>query len=205
MDWKQQFKVHDLSFRDTCIILLVIAVCEVILLLITSGPNPKAVSAAYRANCAANQRHIYKHMCEVPGEEGFELPPEWTVADLIREAVRKDRQSPHPTPEKDFICRNVRDERVFLVRRRRMEVDVPYLVFPASASVVFDESLQEPVPILMCPPGAHGGKRGSMVLYSDGSQKCLSTEEAEKLVAEQSPVPLEIVFETGPGEDRESQ
>ena len=205
MDWKQQFKVHDLSFRKTIIILLVIAVCEVILLLITSGPNPKAVSAAFRANCAANQRHIYKHMCEVPGEEGFDLPPEWTVADLIREAVRKDRQSPHPTPEKDFICRNVRDERVFLVRRRRMEVDVPYLVFPASASVVFDESLQEPVPILMCPPGAHGGKRGSMVLYSDGSQKCLSTEEAEKLVSEQSPVPLEIEFETGPGEDGESQ
>ena len=90
MDWKQQFKVHDLSFRDTCIILLVIAVCEVILLLITSGPNPKAVSAAYRANCAANQRQIYKLMCEVSGEEGFELPPEWTVADLIREAAGKD-------------------------------------------------------------------------------------------------------------------
>ena len=144
-------------------------------------------------------------MSEVPDEDGFELPPEWTVADLIREAVRKDRQSPLPLPDKSFICRNVRDERVFLVRRRRMEVDVPYLVFPVSASVVFDKSLQEPVPILMCPPGAHGGKRGSMVLYSDGSPKCLSTEEAEKLVAEQSPVPLEIEFETGPEEDGESQ
>ena len=205
MDWKQQFKVHDLSFRETIIILLVVAVCEVILLLITSGPNPKAVSAAFRANCAANQRYIYKHMCEVPGEEGFDLPPEWTVADLIREAVRKDRQSPLPAPEKDFICQNVRYEREYLVRRRRVEVDAPYLVFSVPASVVFDKSLQEPVPILMCPPGAHGGKRGSMVLYSDGSQKSLTTEEAEKLVAEQSPVPLEIEFETGPGEDRESQ
>ena len=78
-----------------------------------------------------------------------------------------------------------------------MEVDAPYLVFPVSSSVVFDESLQKPVPILMCWGGAHDGKRGSMVLYSDGSQKCLSTEEAEKLVSEQSPVPLEIIFETG--------
>ncbi len=202
MDWKQQFKVHDLSFRKTIIILLMIAVCEVILMfLFPWQPDRETVC---RAVCGGKQRSIYRIMSEVPGEEGFDLPPEWTVADLIREAVRKDRQSPLPLPEKAFICRNVRDERVFLVRRRRMEVDAPYLVFPVSASVVFDES-QQPVPILMCSPGAHGGKRGSMVLYSDGSQKCLTAEEAEKLVAEQSPMPLEIEFETGPGEDMESQ
>ena len=201
MDWKQQFKVHDLSFRDTCIVLLVIAVNLFILMLITSGPNPKAVSAAYRANCGANQRQIYKLMTEVSGEEGFELPPDWTVADLIREAVRKNRQTSYPLWEKMFICRNVRYVREFLVRRRRVEVTSPYLVFPVPASVVFDESLHEPVPILMCPPGAHGDKRGSMVLYSDGSTNCLTTEEAEKLVAEQSPVPLEIKLETEPEED----
>ena len=214
MDWKQQFKVHDLSFRETIIILLVIAVCEVILLLITSGPNPKAVSAAYRANCAANQRHIYKHMREVPGEEGFELPPGWTVADLIQEAAGKyfpkwpgeSAAEIRRLMEKEYLCQSVHYERKFpQLCRKRTEVVQQYLVFPAPASVVFDKSLQEPVPILMCPPGAHGGKRSSMVLYSDGSQKCLSTEEAEKLVAEQSPVPLEIKFETGPGEDRESQ
>ena len=201
MDWKQQFKVHDLSFRDTCIILLVIAVNLFILCLIPSGPNPKAVSAAYRANCGANQRQIYKLMTELSGEEGFELPPDWTVADLIREAVRKNRQTSYPLWEKMFICRNVRYVREFLVRRRRVEVTSPYLVFPVPASVVFDESLHEPVPILMCPPGAHGDKRGSMVLYSDGSTNCLTTEEAEKLVAEQSPVPLEIKLETEPEED----
>ena len=202
MDWKQQFKVHDLSFRETIIILLVVAVCEVILMfLFPWQPDRETVC---RAVCGGKQRSIYRIMSEVPDGDGFDLPPEWTVADLIREAVRKDRQSPLPLPDKSFICRNVRDERVFLVRRRRMEVDAPYLVFPVSASVVFDES-QQPVPILMCPPGAHGGKRGSMVLYSDGSQKCLTAEEAEKLVAEQSPVPLEIEFETGPGEDMESQ
>ena len=203
MDWKKQFKVHDLSFRDTCIVLLVIAVNLFILCLIPSGPNPKAVSAAYRAKCASNQRQIYKLMTEVSGEEGFELPPEWTVTDLIRDVVRKKRQSLRSLiQEKDFICRNVRYEREYLVRRQRVEVTSPYLVFPAPASVVFDESIQEPVPILMCPPGAHGDKRGSMVLYSDGSQKSLSPEEAEKLAAEKSPVPFEIDIEALSAEEQ---
>ena len=193
MDWKQQFKVHDLSCRKTFIILLVIAVCEVILMfLFPWQPDRETVC---RAVCGGKQRSIYRIMSEVPNGDEFELPPDWTVADLIREAVRKDRQSPLPAPEKDFICRNVRYEREYLVRRRRVEVDAPYLVFSVPASVVFDKSLQEPVPILMCPPGAHGDKRSSIVLYSDGSTNCLTTEEAEKLVAEQSPVPLEIDFE----------
>lgn len=205
MDWKSQFKVHDLSFRDTCIVLLVIAVnLFILMILIPSGPNPKAVTAAYRANCGSNQRQIYKHMCEVPGEEGVELPPEWTVADLIREAAGKYYQTRQPLSEeaaaemrrlmeKEHLCRSVHYERSFpQLRRKRKEVVQQYLVFPVPASVVFDESLQPPVPILMCPPGAHGEERGSMVLYSDGTVKPLNTGEAEKLVAEQSPVPLKL-------------
>ena len=207
MDWKSQFKVHDLSFRDTCIVLLVIAVnLFILMILFPSGPNPKAVTAACRANCGANQRQIYKHMCEVLGEEGGELPPEWTVADLIREAAGKYYQTHQPSSEKsaaemkrlmekEYLCRSVHYERRFpQLRRKRKEVVQPYLVFPVPASVVFDESLQPPVPILMCPPGAHGEERGSMVLYSDGTTKPLTTEEAEKLVAEQSPFPLKIDF-----------
>ena len=208
MDWKSQFKVHDLSFRDTCIVLLVIAVNLFILMLITSGPNPKAVSVAYRAQCGANQRQVYKLMTEVSGEEGFELPPDWTVADLIQAAAGKDFQTRLPRPwesvaeiglslEKEYLCRSVHYERKFpYLRRTRTEVTSPYLVFPVPASVVFDDSLQPPVPILMCPPGAHR-EFGTNVLYSNGDVKTLTLEEAEKLVAEQSPVPLEIVFETG--------
>ena len=208
MDWKSQFKVHDLSFRDTCIILLVIAVNLFILMLITSGPNPEAVSRAYSANCAANQRQIYKLMTEVSGEEGFELPPEWTVADLIQAAAGKDYQTHQPRPgesvaeighrlEKDYLCRSVHYERkAFHLRRERREVVRQYLVFPVSASAVLDGSLQPPVPLLMCPPGAHGDKRGSIVLYSDGSTKSLTAEEAEQLDAEHSPVPLKIEFKT---------
>ena len=194
MDWKSQFKVHDLSFRKTCIVLLVIAVCEVILLLFTPPWQPNSETVSH-FRCGGKQRRIYKIMSEVPDGDEFELPPEWTVADLIREAVRKDRQSPLPAPEKEFICQNVRYEREYLVRRRRVEVDAPYLVFSVPASVVFDKSLQEPVPILMCPLGAHGDKLGSRVLYSDGSANYLTPEESEKLVAEQSPFPLEIDFE----------
>lgn len=191
MDWKQQFKVHDLSFRETIIILLVVAVCEVILMfLFPWQPDRETVC---RAVCGGKQRSIYRIMSEVPDGDGFDLPPEWTVADLIREAVRKDRQSPHPMEENYFICRNISK-----VRECDFPYDLrPYLVFPVPASVVFDESLQKPVPILMCWPGAHDGKHCSMVLYSDGTTKPLTPEEAEKLVSEQSPVPLEIEFETG--------
>ena len=188
MDWKQQFKVHDLSFRETIIILLVVAVCEVILMFIFPwrGPVWNAVT-----RCGINQRSIYRIMSRVPDGDEFELPPEWTVADLIREAVRKDRQSPHPMEENYFICRNISK-----VRECDFPYDLrPYLVFPVPASVVFDESLQKPVPILMCPLGAHGDKLGSRVLYSDGSANYLTPEASEKLVAEQSPVPLEIDFE----------
>ena len=203
MDWKSQFKVHDLSFRDTCIVLLVIAVNMFILMLIPSGPNSKAVSAAFRANCASNQQQIYKLMTEVSGEEGFELPPDWTVADLIREAVRKKRQTSRPLPEKTFICRNVHYERKFpYLRRKRTETIQQYLVFPVPASVVFDDSLQPPVPILMCRPGAHDGKHSSMVLYSDGTVEKLTTEEAERLVAEQHPIQLELKIT---GVERESE
>ncbi len=204
MDWKSQFKVRDLSFRDTCIILLVIAVnMFILMILFPSGPNPEAVSVAYSANCAANQRQIYKLMGEVSGEEGFELPPEWAVADLIQEAARKDFQLNQPRPGesvaemgrrlgKEYLCRSVHYERKFpYLRRMRKEVVQQYLVFPVPASAVLDGSLQPPVPILMCPPGAHGDKR-TPVLYSDGTVNRLTREDAEKLVAEQSPVPLEI-------------
>lgn len=195
MDWKKQFTVPKRSFRDTCIVLLVIAFFEFILICFDVGQinvPPERVSSAH---CNFHEHSIYRIMCAVPAGEGFELPPEWTVADLIREAYRKDRQAISPLEEEFFSCRNIRYVRSFpYIRRRRTEVDSPYLVFPAPASVVFDKSLQPPVPILMCPPGAHG-KYGSKVLYSDGSTKKLTAEEAEKLVAEQSPVPLKIEFE----------
>ena len=203
MDWKQQFKIHDLSFRDTCIILLLLAFISFILIQIDFGQvNPEAVSKAYRTMCASRQQAIYGIMRDLPDGEDFELPPGWTVADLIREAVGKDRRASSPIPGKEFFCRNVFYESAFLLfHRKRRAVAQPYLVFPMSASVVFDKS-QQPVPILMCPPGAHGDKHGSMVLYSDGTVEKLTTEEAERLVAEQHPIQLELKIT---GVERESE
>lgn len=197
MDWKKQFTVRKLSFRDTCIVLLVIAFFEFILICFDVGQFHVAPELASCAICNTHEHSIYRIMSAVPAGEEFEMPPEWTVADLILEAVRKDRQSASPLEEEFFSCKNISNVRVrasLYLKRERKEVVRPYLVFPVPASVVFDKSLQQPVPILMCPPGAHG-KYGSRVLYSDGSTKKLTAEEAEKLVAEQSPVPLKIEFE----------
>jgi len=207
MVWKQHFMGRGLNRRDTCIVLLLLAFNLFILILIPSGPNPEAVSAAYRANCANNQKQIYKLVCEFSGEEGFDLPPEWTVADLIRAAAGKDFQTHQPRPgesvaemghrlEKDYLCRSVHYERkAFHIRRKRTEVVRQYLVFPVPASAVFDKSLPQPVPILMCPPGTHGEKQKTPVLYSDGTVEAMTTEEAEKLVAEKHPVPLRLSME----------
>lgn len=168
----------------------------------------RTVSAAYCAKCRSNQQQIYKLMCEFSGEEGFELPPDWTVVDLIQAAVRKDFQEQIQTVqprtgesaaemghrlEKEYLCRSVHYERKFpYLRRKRTEVVRQYLVFPAPASAVLDGSLPEPVPILMCPPGAHGDKRGSNVLYSDGSVRRLTAEEAEELVRKCHSEPINL-------------
>lgn len=101
-------------------------------------------------------------------------PPEWTVQDMILE-------TDYPLFEKCPVC---------LLGRKQ-----GYLVFPEPASVVFDESLQPPVPIVMDLPGTHR-EFGTNVLYSDGTVKILTAEEAEKLVAERSPVPYKSDWKT---------
>ena len=197
MGEKSQNTDHSIGFREICTILLAGTVFTLILWLLIpffwASPSKHPIHSLL---CIRDQQpFIYEMMRGVSSGESSELPPEWTVADLIREAVKLDRKAPHPpTPERCFRCR---------------AAGQPYLVFPASASVVFDQSLPEPVPILMCPPGEHGKgapwfrkppkfasppgepwKYGTPVLYSDGSVKVLTTEDAEKLVKELSPVPF---------------
>ena len=193
MGEKRQSTNRSLGFRGICIILLAAAVCMLVSLLIDTGWR-SPFNAIIRSTVCSRDRLpvIYRMMRDIPGESS-DLPPEWTVADLIREAVRRDRQNPHPTPERCFRCQAAKQ---------------PYLVFPAPASVVFDETLPEPVPILSCPPGEHESatwfrkppkwasppgkpwQYGTPVLYSDGTVGFLSTEDAEKLVKELSPIPL---------------
>ena len=193
MGEKSQSTDHSIGFREICTILLAGTVFTLILSLLISAWGSPLKAPIHSLLCIRNQQPFIYEMMQGVGESS-ELPSEWTVADLLREAVRRDRQNPHPTPERCFRCRAAKQ---------------PYLVFPVSASVVFDQSLPEPVPILMCPPGKHGKgapwfrkppkfasapgepwKYGTPVLYSDGSVQVLSTADAEKLVREQSPVPF---------------
>ena len=138
-------------------------------------------------------------------EPPFEIRPEHTVSDLVREALRRGLLE-----EKD-VC-DMRGDRQ------------PYLVFPVPASWMWhdyfvkkglrepsEEDIPEKVPVLMDPPGAHMEsaklmmiyriftlKKGlssalsSRVLYSDGSIGVISREEAEKLVSDLSPEPIEF-------------
>ena len=137
-------------------------------------------------------------------EPPFEIRPEHTVSDLIREALRRGLLE-----EKD-VC-DMRGDRQ------------PYLVFPVPASWMWhdyfvEKGLREPsedvpekVPVLMDRPGAHmesaklmmiyriftlriglSAALSSRVLYSDGSIGVISREEAEKLVSDLSPEPIEF-------------
>ena len=130
------------------------------------------------------------------GDEAWTPPPDWTLVDLIHEYESRKYDYLHYLPVFRG-CVHIRPQTwIDEIRDSRETERQHYLVFPVPASVVFDDSLQPSVPILMCPPGAHR-EFGTNVLYSNGDVKTLTLEEAEKLVAEQSPVPLEIVFETG--------
>ena len=138
-------------------------------------------------------------------EPPFEIRPEHTVSDLVREALRRGLL------EGKDVC-DMRGDRQ------------PYLVFPVPASWLWhdylvkkglrepsEEDIPEKVPVLMDPPGAHMEsaklmmiyriftlKKGlssalsSRVLYSDGSIGVISREEAEKLVSDLSPEPIEF-------------
>ena len=80
----------------------------------------------------------------------------------------------------------------------------PYLVFPAPVSAVAGEPAGEPVPVLMCSPDCFHAKAncGINVLYSDGSVRTIGKNEAEQLVSEYSPVPVELDFEAQPEEGK---
>ena len=121
--------------------------------------------------------------------ERVEITSDMTVADLLRETLRQELLD-----ESGLRCPQSKE---------------PYLVFSEPASVL----LQEPephkrIPIIMDPPDAHNEGKWTMficrlffsrsaeyaftarVLYADGGIRILSREEAEKLVAERSPVPF---------------
>lgn len=163
---------------DGCLSAFIVVVALAFLLLLhfplPDTPRPETVAI----ECRSDLGQAYQWMgwlIKDNVEEGCEIPSDWTIPILIREWHYDWK--PFFCPAPGFSYRD------------------PFLAFPVPASILLNPA-QEPVPILMCPPGAHR-EFGTNVLYSNGDVKTLTLEEAEKLVAEQSPVPLEIVFETG--------
>lgn len=131
---------------------------------------------------------IWQEVNETPPE----ITPDMTVADLIREALRREFLI-----EKDLCCPHSKR---------------PYLVFPVPASVLLQpEDPQHRIPIVMdCPDShmetdfmvklfmardSHTGKKYHLtarVLYADGGVGTISMEEAEQLVSKYSPVPVSL-------------
>ena len=134
---------------------------------------------------------VWQEVNETPPE----ITPDMTVADLIREALRREFITGN-----DLCCPHSKR---------------PYLVFPVPASVLLQpDDPQHRIPIVMDCPDSHmetdfmvklfmardsyTGKKYHLtarVLYADGSVGTISMEEAEQLVSKYSPVPLEIAPE----------
>ena len=146
--------------------------------------RPEPVAHDCRSQLKLGWKYLRYYIPETEKDEAWTPPPDWTVQDLVLE-------TDYPL----FMSCPVH----FLPENSGKKKQ-GYLVFPVAASVVFDESLQPPVPIVMDLPGAHE-KFGTNVLYSDGTIKILTKEEAEKLVSEQSPVPLKPAYVNVRGED----
>ena len=183
------------SWHGCLIAVLVMALFFLGLMLLPPLGQPSEHSCA--VNCFGNLMQDWSilrwGLSDDNGDEAWTPPPDWTLVDLIHEY--ESRKYDYPPVFRG--CVHIRPQTwIEEIRDSRETERQHYLVFPVPASVVFDDSLQPSVPILMCPPGAHR-EFGTNVLYSNGDVKTLTLEEAEKLVAEQSPVPLEIVFETG--------
>ena len=159
---------------------------------------------AYTGECTIGLHRLGVFMYDLvnhtdESEPAFELRPEHTVTDLIREIVNRGN-----LPPEDVCC--------------RYGDGLPYLVFPVSASVFLKDNEAPRVPVLMDRPDSHresaflmamfrlypwyrySGKLAltSRVLYSDGSIETLTREDAEKLIAEKSPVPITLPPEFHP-------
>ena len=156
---------------------------------------------AYTGECIIGLHRLGEAMYDLvnhadESEPAFELRPEHTVSDLIREIVNR-----RDLPVECICC--------------RYGDGLPYLVFPESAAVFLKDNEAPRVPVLMDRPDSHresafllsmfrlyhwhwnSGKLAltSRVLYSDGSIETLTREDAEKLIAEKSPIPITLPAE----------
>ena len=177
-----------------CLFAALLLIASLFLGIITLPPLGQPSEHACSVDCFSNLMQDWKILrWGLPfdkEDESWTPPPDWTLVDLIHESEKYTNT--YNTDPVFRGCFHIRPQTwIEEIRDIRYAERQHYLVFPVPASLVFDDSLQPPVPIVMCPPGAHR-KYGTNVLYSNGDVKTLTLEEAEKLVKELSPVPLEI-------------
>ena len=131
------------------------------------GPNDNAVAA----DCASRLHQIGNLLVRAK-ENDSEALKGATIPDLLREAAHSGELD-----ETLLHC---------------PATGAPYHVYSVPAMPIFLRSEDAaPIPIVMDAPGAHG-KLGSNVLFSDGSFKLVPPEEAEKIIARFSSVPIEL-------------
>ena len=161
-----------------CLFAALLLIASLFLEIILLPPLGQPSEKGYYTDCYSKLIQLEKKiywLAKVDKER--EKPENWSVGDLIRDDLSRYDGENRRMEELNLICPKDRQA---------------YLIFPVPAHIgLYEESVQPPVPIAMCRPGVHG-KPGTPVLYSDGTVNVLTTEDAENLVAELSPVPLEI-------------
>ena len=161
-----------------CLFAALLLIASLFLEIILLPPLGQPSEKGYYMDCSSKlillEKTIY-WLTKVDKER--EKPDNWSVCDLIRDDLSQYDGESRRGAELNLSCS--KDHQA-------------YLIFPVSAYIgLYEESVQPPVPVAMCHPGVHE-KPGTPVLYSDGSVQVLSTADAEKLVREQSPAPLEL-------------
>ena len=180
------------GFRSLLLTILLCFIGIVVVLPVLAGlflptlgrMRPKTVSMECKTYLKQANRIILDHYRKEMEKEDSSLSRDSTVSDVIQ-AIPSDLIA------RFFYCNGPSRK-------------YPYLVFPAPVSAVAGEPAGEPVPVLMCSPDCFHAKAncGVNVLYSDGSVRTIGKNEAEKLVSEYSPVPLELDFEARPEEGK---
>ena len=166
-------------------IMVVLAVLAGMILPHFGRMKPKPAASACKSYLKQANRIILDHYRTEMEKEDSNLSRVSTVSAVIQAIILQN-----PSGRDLFCCQSPGEKKA-------------YLAFPSPVSVMSGESIGElPVPVLMCQPDCFHNKIGINVLYSDGMVRTIPREEAEKLVSEYSPMPLELDFEAQPEEGK---
>ena len=180
MDWKKQFDIHKKASPG--MLICVIFMIAILVFLLLAPRYSRNLGRSFR--CFTNMKAFPDYMAHTAEEMEPEDLAKMTVADLLQESIRKGKMK-----ENQVVC----------------PIDGrPYDIFPLSAAGFvrrFESGNQDPIPVAMCRSlhekreGWSGWYKiyyGTPVVYTDGQMKYLSRDEAEKLISELSPKPIDF-------------